>query len=112
MNTNTTSLAGRSFSVTLAQVRLGHIDTPNTVLTVDLDDDLIMTDHGDVDVMDHESHASISYDHYRSAGEMADVITEDMADWGTSYAVVWFAGERVHYSHRDAVDPWLVRTGN
>ena len=112
MNTNTTSLAGRSFSELLAMIRLGFIDTPDTVLTVDLDDDLIMTDHGDVDVMDHVSHARINYDHHPSAGEMVDVIAENMAHWGAWPAVVWFAGERVHFSHCDAINPGLARKGN
>ena len=111
MNTNTTSLEGRSFSSLLAMIRLGYIDTPVSVLIVDLANDLIMGDHGDIDVMTHESHASIDYDHHTSAGDMADVIAEDMANWGTGYAAVWFAGERVHYSHPYAVDSWLVRTG-
>lgn len=111
MNVNTMNLAGRSFSELLAMIRIGHIDTPVHVLTVDLMHDLIVVDHGDVEVMVHESQASISYDHHTSAGEMADAITEDMEQWETGYAAVWFAGERVHYSHRDAVDPWLERKG-
>lgn len=111
MNANTNTFEGHSFSETLAMIRLGHIDTPVTVLTVDFDNDLIMGDHGDIDVMTHESHASISYDHYTSAGEMADVIAEDMEQWGTGFAAVWFAGERVHYSDRDAVAPSLERKG-
>lgn len=111
MNTNTTSLEGHSFSELLAMIRLGHIDAPVTVLTVDLANDRVVVDHGDVGVMAHESYASINYDHHTSAGDMADVITEDMANWGTGYAAVWFAGERVHYSHRDAVDPWPARKG-
>lgn len=111
MNTNTTSRAGRSFSELLAMIRLGQIDAPVTVLTVDLAHDLIVTDHGDVDVMVHESQASIHVDDYASAGELADTIAEDMADWGTGYAAVWFTRTRVHYSHRHAVDPWTARTG-
>ena len=104
-------LAGCSFSETLAMIRLGQIDAPNTVLTVNLDDDLIVTDHGNVGVMAHESYARISYDHYGSAGELADVIREDMANWGSGFAAVWFAGGRVHYSHRDALGPWIERKG-
>lgn len=111
MNTNTTSLKGRPFSELLAMIRIGHIDMPVTVLTVDLMHDLIVIDHGDVDVMVHESQASIHVDNYASAGEMAGTIAEDMANWGTGYAAVWFAGEHVHYSHRHAVDPWTARTG-
>lgn len=111
MNANTINRAGRSFSELLAMIRLGYIDAPVTVLTVDLDNDLILVDHGDIDVIAHESHASIDYDHYTSAGQMADVITGDMANWGPDFAAVWFAGERVHYSHCDAVDPWVERKG-
>lgn len=111
MNANTTSFEGRSFSELLAMIRIGHIDTPVHVLTVDLMHDLIVIDHGDVDVMVHESQASISYDHHTSAGDMADTIAEDMEQWGTGYAAVWFAGERVHYSHRHAADPHSARTG-
>ena len=110
-NANTLNLAGCSFSETLAMIRLGQIDAPVTVLTVDLAHDLIMIDHGDVDVMVHESQASIHVDDRASAGELAATIAEGMADWGTGYAAVWFTRTRVHYSHRHAVDPHSARMG-
>lgn len=111
MNANAMNLGGRSFTELLAMIRIGHIDTPVTVLTVDLADDLIVVNHGDVAVVVHKSHTSISYDDYTSAGEMADVIAKDMANWGTGYAAVWFAGEHVHYSSRGPTVLRLARKG-